>query len=344
MIGHKASRTIILLAVLGTISGCKAHQVERDGVTFRTALINIYEEQAFDNLVRARSFRPYVQVAYHDLLVQEVDMVSGMITNTNAGEKDPTTSFATGAVTQMLAKKLSNSLALQGNASRQGTMSFHADPITDKNDIYDNYQSFAFNPQFFKVNDHPPDKKVHYIRKYDGRYFWIPCEAEPAFQDLVMANSFRRGVESVPPAYYEVQIVDIKPGTRDPNKPIPKGFEKHVFVEVYFSTPVPNGGARMVVTLDDGRKVQLVMSQVDHAASGSQGLPIPGTLVNWLNTSWNPNSPETAFTNLNLIGSTARIYSDNFPPPLVATQTIEKKIYNDVDRIRASTTIMSNPK
>ena len=338
------ARAAIVCCFLSAISGCKAHQVERDGVSFRTALLNIYEEQSFDNLVRARTFRPYVQVAYHDLLVQEVDMVSGMITNTNSGEKDPTKTIAAGVATQMFAKKLSNSFGLQGNASRQGTLSFHADPITDKNDIYEHYQAFAFNPQLLKISEHRPEGKIHYVRKHEGRYYWIPCEAEPAFQDLVMVTSFRRGIESVPPAFYEVQIVDIKEIPPDPLSPLPQGFEGTLIAEIYFNNPVPNGESRLVATLDDGRKVQLRMSPVQHAASGDkeQNLPIPGTPVNWLNTSWNPQL--TKFTSLNLIGSTARIYSDNFPPPVVNTQSIEKKIYNDVDRIRAATTTMSNPK
>src|SRR5262245_37030957 len=202
-------RRILTIALAGGwlvfTSGCLSRQVANDGMSFRQALLEMYTDQAMDNLIRARNNMPFVQVAYRNLLVQDTDRLSGKVdtTQTVGASRDQT--FAT-AVSAVVRRSLQNVYALGGSASRDRQMSFYADPITDKNDIYEAYLLFAHNPELLMVSDHKPTCNVHLLRKKDHQYYRIPVEAGPAFLDLVLRTAFMRGPETAPPGYYDVKI------------------------------------------------------------------------------------------------------------------------------------------
>ena len=63
------SRPLWLAASVLLLSGCQAAQVARQGNNFRQAILDIYTEQALDNLIRARIGMPFVQLKYRDLLM-----------------------------------------------------------------------------------------------------------------------------------------------------------------------------------------------------------------------------------------------------------------------------------
>jgi hypothetical protein len=53
------------------------------------------------------------------------------------------------------------------SAKRDRIMSFKADPITDKNDIYELYLAFASDPELLLVTfDKPPCDSAHIMREY----------------------------------------------------------------------------------------------------------------------------------------------------------------------------------
>ena len=51
-----------------------------DGNQVRRALLDMYEDQAMDNLIRAHENLPFVQLNYHDVLVQ-ADEYTGTFTS-----------------------------------------------------------------------------------------------------------------------------------------------------------------------------------------------------------------------------------------------------------------------
>src|SRR5262249_28681060 len=156
-----------------------------DGINFRQALQDMYEDQAIDNLIRAKRGLGFVQLDYKDLLVQVTDQYFGELTS----EQQTTDSegFGLKAVVGLIPRVFQNTFSLHGSAQRQGQMSFHADPVTDNNDIYQAYLDFVKDPTQFIVTDCPPPKgAAHVQRKYCGCYYWVPCEAASAFQTLVL--------------------------------------------------------------------------------------------------------------------------------------------------------------
>src|SRR3954471_23386263 len=77
-----AMRVIGLVAVAVAAwagCGCTARQVERDGNNFRVAACDMYTEQAIDNLIRAKTYQPFVQLGYSDLLTQTTDDLGGSL-------------------------------------------------------------------------------------------------------------------------------------------------------------------------------------------------------------------------------------------------------------------------
>src|SRR5580704_10943044 len=77
---------LFLVISLVAVSGCLGRQVASDGSTFRQALLDMYTEQALNNLICARTNQPFVQLAYRDLNVTDLKMVSLGISD----EIDPT--------------------------------------------------------------------------------------------------------------------------------------------------------------------------------------------------------------------------------------------------------------
>jgi len=326
-------RRILTIALAGCwvafASGCLSRQVAKDGMGFRQALLDMYTDQAMDNLIRARNNMPFVQVAYRNLLVQDTDRLTGKLdaTQTVGASRDQT--FATG-VSAVVRRSLQNVYALGGSASRDRQMSFYADPITDKNDIYEAYLLFAHNPELLMVSDRKPTCNVHLMRKKDHQYYWIPVEAGPAFLDLVLRTAFMRGPETAPPAYYDVKIARIAD-----KKDAGEGL---ISLFLVFNRKVPNGSATLVATLKDGRKVRLGLDRVVEAykVDGKDVKPpAHGEEIDRLRAMWNPEAE--GFTDLNLLESKAvHLYSHFFPPEAPTPDVAIQRVIDDLGRIRAN--------
>src|SRR5579864_4445849 len=65
---------LLIAAALGFVfSGCLSQQVASDGRGIRQAMIDLYTDQAMDNLVRAKEAQPFVQLAYNNLAINHND-------------------------------------------------------------------------------------------------------------------------------------------------------------------------------------------------------------------------------------------------------------------------------
>ena len=129
---------LLLLVSLPLCCGCYHAQVRNDGNQVRRALLDMYEDQAMDNLIRAHDNLPFVQLNYHDVLVQATDQYTGTFTNNQTFSASRTLNFST-AVTGTLMRAVGSAFSFGGTGQRQDLLSFKADPITDQDDIYDKY-------------------------------------------------------------------------------------------------------------------------------------------------------------------------------------------------------------
>src|SRR5947208_16780283 len=67
---------VALLVVFFSL-GCQTSRLVREGNNGRAAILELYTSQALDNLIRARNHRPFVQLAYHNIAIQDGHSLSG---------------------------------------------------------------------------------------------------------------------------------------------------------------------------------------------------------------------------------------------------------------------------
>jgi hypothetical protein len=278
---------------------------------------------------------PFVQLANRDMLIQDTDSTGGTIDNSYL---DETAKAATGVgVLTSVAEKFSNTFRVGVSSKRDRIMSFKADPITDKNDIYELYLAYAMDPGLLLVScEKPPCEAVHIMRECNGKYYWIPVDAALVFQRLVLETTFMRGAKTVPPAYYERTIVDVL------EKEV-AGQDERAYI-FQFATPLPNGEGAIEIDARGGKTSRLPIRAILVAATdyvngaGELVAKVPATGVGgqtvFLLSNWNPK--EQNFKKEDLIGRMARIYLTDFPPPAPKPSPEMQRILDNLDQIRAN--------
>ena len=316
---------MLMFALVCGAMGCQARQVARDGVNFRQALLTMYTDQAMDNLIRAKTNQPFVQIAYRNLTVQDLDSLSG----TGSLSLTDTSAQTTGAtIAASVVRTFSNAIGMGGTAGRSRTMSFQADPITDQNDIYLLYRGFALEPGLFVESDCKPEGPVHIMRKSGGKYYWVPCEAAPVFFDLVMRTTFMRGPDIQRPPYYDCKIARVlllSPG---------KKYDK---VMIELSPSIPNGEADMDLTVKGKRRrIPLLIVDVPLELAGEKFEPKPeGVSYPQKYFVANLNKEELDIADAKeLQGLSVQVFSRKYPPEPIKISPELKRIEANQDLIR----------
>ncbi len=281
-------------------SGCQVPSLTRKMSSVRGSIQDLYFDQGLDNLIRARNQLPFIHLAYRDFQVTGTDVLGG-------GAKFNYTDAA--AITKMF--------GVDAAGKRTEFVSYKAAPITDQNDIYEQFMAFAHTPGLLEVSPEPPPFPVYAIREYCGEYYWIPQEAASAFMHLVMGTSMMRGAETVPAAQ-ERRIVTASLITGD---------EEETIAKIVLDQPVPGGDGTIVATLDDGRKVRF---RVKLPAANR---PDDGAPTTEFQAQWDPS--EEKFTVHNLVNAQVRFYSDLHPPEAPAADQTQLQILDTLETIQA---------
>jgi hypothetical protein len=322
----RCQSAVLLFVSIPMFSGCYHGQVRSDGNQVRNALLDMYTDQAMDNLIRAYENLPFIQLNYHDVLVQATDQYTGTLSNNQTFGATRSLTFINLAASAM--RSVGTAFSFGGTAQRQDLLSFKADPITDQDDIYDKYLAFARTPTFFQVSTHRPDFKVHQIRKFQGRYYYVPCEAAPFFMDLILKTTLQRGFNAAPSSY----AVTVKGASEDSRV----GEGDAINATVYFNSEVPNGSGLLLLTLTDGRTVSL---KVDYVPIGPENKVEEGQPIDHLKAQWSPESK--GFSPPNLKYARGQLFSDKYPPPLSTIDTMARRQNNNLESIRANTSIIT---
>jgi hypothetical protein len=326
--------TPLLIALLVLCTGCYRSQVRNDGDHVRNALLDMYTNQTMDNLIRARRDLPFVQLNYHDVIVQATDQYTGTISTGQTFTGSRSLSYGA-ALAGTLMHTVGSALTLGGTAQRQDLLSFKADPITDQDDIYDQYIRFAKDPNLLMVStSSPPKVAVHegLVRKCDGRYYYIPCSAASEFSNLVLLTTFQRGYNSAR-LFYTVTIkgtIRIPGSTRNPDR-----FDEMI----YFEQQVPNAGGFLLLRLPrTGRMVYLQVFKLD-TDPATQKRAVEGTLTDHLQAHWTFDT--SGFGPDDLKYARGQFISNDYPAPLSTVDTTAKKSNNNLESIRANTSIVT---
>jgi hypothetical protein len=289
-------QVFLLIALVSLSGGCLTRQVAKDGVNFRQSLLDMYTDQIMDNLIRASQNRPFVQLAYRNLIVTDVqaDKV------TAANEADPTNSRTVAASTSAFLSSMRNftdRVILGATAERDRTMQFLADPVTGKNDIYEYYTAFASDPELFCTSTDEPTCAVHIKKKCEGKWYWVPANAGGVFLELSLKTTFMRGPQTPPPIYWESRIASVAHRI-DSVTGKPRASE---YVITFFE-PVPNDqmpGFYLTVDLDGCRELSIPLMHF-----GAVQYPIPPT--NILFAQYNSELPD-------LTNRRVKVFAPNMP-------------------------------
>jgi hypothetical protein len=314
-------RIVLLAGVTLSLAGCQAAQVARDGENFRHALLDMYTEQTLDNLIRAREGLPFVQVTYRNLMIQDTDALSG--TASAGWSESATHGKGAGAAFTSVSRMFGNTFGVNGTASRSKIMNFFADPVTTNNDVYELYLAYAGNPNLLMVSDKKPKCAVVCQKECDHKWYYVPTEAAPVFQELLLKTSLMRGPETAPPGAYEVQVTAVqveltrKDGT--------------VVATLTFGAPVPNSAALLVLKLD-GRTVKIPL--FPNFLTGDNKPIDDGAPTTRLQAQWNPAvrgaGPD------DLLNKKVRVYSYLYPPEAAVTAPVTQQVLDQLQRINAN--------
>lgn len=333
MSSHVRHFLIFSTFLMSLAGGCLSRQVARDGVNLRGALTDMYTDQIMDNLIRAHDNLPFVQVTFGDVTVQDNDQYG---TALDANQS------LTEQLFEPIQRIYATMFAAHASASRSRTMSFVSNPVTDQNDIYTAYLEFAKDPTLFVVTKDDPGCVAHIVRKHCKKYYWIPVEAAPQFLDLAMRTTFMRGPEAAPPGAYEVTITAVtkveKPNL-DPKtgKPIDENRPGDLTIAyLTFSATIPSGDGTMVAKLTDGRTVRLFLKRVPTMLKDGKEVPVRDgePTTDFRTLAWSPKA--TGFTENDLVGAKARVYSNEYPPDAPVP------LPRMVQRIKADTNFLRN--
>jgi hypothetical protein len=246
--------------------GCLSRQVAEDGQNFRQALLDMYTNQAMENLIHAFNQTPFVQLDYKGLIVTDTQTIKASI----ADESDPSSAktFARKAGNLLISMHgYTNKLFFGGSFDCNRQMQVSADPVSGNPDIYDYYLAFAREPSLFCVSDTKPCENVHMAKQYCGRWYWVPLEAAPVFMQLALKTAFLRGQDLPAPIYWSTTIDDIVPQYDENGQAIQQtvGNQQVSFnYTVSFTSEVPNGEGYADISLSDGTRLKMTLHQLDH--------------------------------------------------------------------------------
>ncbi|MDA0588476.1 MAG: hypothetical protein O2820_11195 [Planctomycetota bacterium] len=302
---HLRSTSMMLaLLLLTAATGCRSARLSYDGNEVRGAMLQLYEDQAMDNLIRVRRNQPIVHLEFKGVTVQETDSLAASYGSTqNSGR----------ALAAAAARTISTGWNGSANASNQARVSYEAEPLNNDTGIYDLYREFADNVCFLCEGSELPEWGVHLYRKHDGYYYWIPTEYSRDFYEFVLATTFDCRKEPAYHGYYDVviSVVEDKGSVRSALK-----------ANLQFDKTIPQGYATAIVELQDGREVKV--SLFPPKESG------PGHDAQW--------SSKDGFVFSDLQGRKAKVYSAENPPPVPASRVEEllEKSARSLNLLRAN--------
>src|SRR5260370_20448269 len=99
-------RSLAILAITGLLlfPGCRAHQLASDQNQFRQILTTMYEDQLMDNLIRAKTRMPLLQLDYSNITGTVSD--SGVASFGATPGTTTTTTFAPVVATRSLVRAI----------------------------------------------------------------------------------------------------------------------------------------------------------------------------------------------------------------------------------------------
>ena len=162
-------RFVALLSwlLIAPLASCRTATLRHDQLDLREAVIDLYERQVFDNLVRVKLRKPLLMVSYGAMQGKITTKMSGSGEFTDAA-LDNTFGAAPGAGN--ITDADTNTLKVTVTLNRDVELGVKGEPVTEAT-VYN-----AFIEASIEIKDCPtaPTEKYVVMCKFDGQYYWIP--------------------------------------------------------------------------------------------------------------------------------------------------------------------------
>lgn len=148
---HAACLVLLISVCLAALGGCAAERTVREQRLIREHLVELYEDQIRDNLVRIKTGRAFVHVNYSNLQGKTRDQVLGKIYSGSQSTE------VSGANNIIIEGPGSSDITVGGEVTLWDEISVSGEPVIGNATVYDAYVLFA--EQF--VKDHSAQKEGH---------------------------------------------------------------------------------------------------------------------------------------------------------------------------------------
>lgn len=179
---YRSIPAFLLTILLMGSTACRSTTLASDQLDLREGVIKLYEQQLFDNVVRAHRRMPMLLVAYSSLQGTVTTKVSGTGTLTKTGLDN---TFGGPLVSGNVTDADTTAKSLAVTIGRDVALGVKGEPVTTS-DAYDKIIKFADTKGSIESSAIPPADEGEYvvIGKYDGVYYWVPSASRTAFFNL----------------------------------------------------------------------------------------------------------------------------------------------------------------
>jgi hypothetical protein len=186
------------------LSGCRAAQLGHDQGSMRVTLLNLYQEQVLDNLVRTKLHHPIVQVDYSNMTGTVTQSVSATLNQTNTTTRNNILLSATGALLRKVSTYVS---AFGSSASENAQLTMTGQPVINADQVYQAYvDAIAKDPCIIQsldaIADDPcpsqrtarvlRDVKPHLVHTFQDATWYVPQEKAGTFFKLYLTVTVQR--------------------------------------------------------------------------------------------------------------------------------------------------------
>lgn len=217
---------LVLLSCLFTCAGagCAAVPLYREHNQFRGLLLQLYDDQIMDNLVRTKLNLPIVQLDYSN--------ITGTVTLTATGMLGGSQEDASGAIKNFF------EYSLTGKQKNQMTLT--ANPVLNDFDVYEAYLWFVHDVEGLEVDD--GTKTCHRRHEYAGTTYCVPAEKAGDYFALALRTTVLRGKPVTAPDTITASVASVGSKAECINRETQDG--KVVctaeFVDIEFDNNIPN--------------------------------------------------------------------------------------------------------
>jgi len=134
----KRATWLLLAAVL--IGGCRADILKRDQIEIRQALLDMYQDEVMDNLIRTKLMLPVIQVDYHTMTGTMTSLTKGIGGYSKEADRNQF-GAAAGSVTPVHVTKTFPSITGEQDESTQLTLT--GEPVCDDK-LYEAYEEYLY--------------------------------------------------------------------------------------------------------------------------------------------------------------------------------------------------------